>query len=127
MTGIEEIQVILKHNFETYANTRVEMLERLEREYGRLFVHFGGSKYEDWYYYLYDGVILFGFSSEGRFLTELPEQHVCVLKIEPCNVEDFEKAFNESLAICENKPMYRPKEETIKWVREKIRLVKDKK
>lgn len=127
MTGIEEIQVILKHNFDTYANTRVEMLKRLEREYGRLFVHFGEPKYENWYYCLDDGIIAFGFSDKGRFLTNPPEQHVCVLEIRQCGVEEFETAFNNALTVNSSTPMYTPKEETVKWMKKMIQDIKEKK
>ena len=125
--GIKEIQSVLKNNFDVYANVRVKMIKKLEKECGRLFVHFGKNGYEDWYYCLDDGIISFGFSSKGRFLTTPPEQHIYLLEIKPCGVDDFEKAFNDALEINETQPMYLPKEETIKWMRKEIQKTKEKK
>lgn len=124
---IKEIQDVLKTNFDVYANVRVEMMKKLEKEHGRLFVRFGENGYEDWHYCLDDGVILFGFSSKGWFLTTPPEQHICLLKIDPCNVEDFEKAFNEALETNLKSTRGCPREETIKWMRREIQEIKEKK
>lgn len=125
--GIKEIQAVLKNNFDVYANVRVEMMKKLEEEHGRLFVHFGQDGYDDWYYCLDYGIISFGFSSNGRFITNPPEQHICLLEIHPCGVEDFEKAFNDALEKNISIPMFMPKEETIKWMRKEIQEIKEKK
>ena len=94
---IEDLQAAMRVNFSIYADNKVRLLKTLEEQHGKAFVHYGGDIYEDWYYVLGYGIILFGFSSKGDLRNEPPQQLIDTLKIQPCEREQVAAAFDDFL------------------------------
>ena len=121
MESIKEIQKALEANFDNYASTRIKLLEELEKNFGNLFVHYGtGGKYEDWYYFVEDGMIQFGFSSLSVLHYTPPEQHIYMLPIRPCSIEDFEYAYDDARLFAKN-----PWSDTShEWIKRKLKRLR---